>query len=291
LFGYVKAFHAELKMKDYDIYRGMYCSLCKTLGRRYGAGARMFLNYDLSFLALTLSAMADDCPGFVQKRCDFNPAKKCRIATRATPALDLAADACVALTYYKIKDTIADAGGKKKAAALFSLPLAGAAFHKAEKNNAVLTAKVKAYIEAQADVERERLASIDKAAEPSALLLAAVFSSGETDPAQKQVRERFGYCLGRWVYLIDACDDYFDDIKNNNYNPYALLFPKGTSPGQVREKMQGDLNQTAAEAALAFELLSLKRFEDIIENVVYDGLFHEAQTVLNRRFSDAEKPV
>lgn len=278
-------------MKDYDIYRGMYCSLCKTLGERYGMGARMFLNYDLSFLALTLSAITDECPGFVSKRCDFNPAKKCKLVPQETPALALAADACVALTYYKLKDTIADGKGKKKVVALLSLPYAGRVFHKTEAQNPQLAEQVKSYIQAQTAVEQAQAASIDRAAEPSAQLLSAVFSAGETDPSQKRVRERFGYCLGRWVYLIDACDDYFDDIKNNNYNPYALLFPEGSPPEQIVEKMRGDLNQTAAEAALTFELLSLNRFQNIIENVVYDGLFHEAQTVLNRRFSDAEKSV
>lgn len=291
MFGYVKAFQPELKMKDYEVYRAMYCSLCKTLGSRYGLGARMFLNYDLSFMALALTALADDCTGFVPKRCDFNPSKKCNIAKEVSPALETAADSCILLTYYKIKDTISDSRGKKRAAAYSSLPYMKKLFKKAEKLNPHFADMAREYIESQAEVEKEKPASIDRAAHPSAFLLSQFFSHDEKDEAQKTVRERLGYCLGRWVYLIDACDDFYDDLKSGNYNPYTLIFSENTAKEDIHEKMKGDLNQTAAEAAAALDLIDTKRFHDILENVIYDGLFHESESVLNRRFANAEKPL
>ena len=56
MFGYVNVYKDELKIKDYDTYRAYYCGLCKMLGKRHNALARLSLNYDLTFLAV-LSAL------------------------------------------------------------------------------------------------------------------------------------------------------------------------------------------------------------------------------------------
>lgn len=49
MFGYIKPFKAELKVKEWEAYQGIYCGLCKQLAQRYGLFARMTLNYDLFF--------------------------------------------------------------------------------------------------------------------------------------------------------------------------------------------------------------------------------------------------
>ena len=46
MFGYVKVYQPELKMGEFEHYRGVYCALCKQLGKRYGFLARMTLSYD-----------------------------------------------------------------------------------------------------------------------------------------------------------------------------------------------------------------------------------------------------
>ena len=46
--GYIKAFKPELKIKDYELYKGVYCSECRVLGRLYTPIARM-LSLDSPF--------------------------------------------------------------------------------------------------------------------------------------------------------------------------------------------------------------------------------------------------
>ena len=58
MFGYVKIYKPELKVKHYEAYKGVYCSLCKTLKKEYGAFASLTLNYDFTLLALTRLAFA-----------------------------------------------------------------------------------------------------------------------------------------------------------------------------------------------------------------------------------------
>lgn len=63
-------------MAEFEHYQGVYCSLCKQLGKRYGVMARMTLSYDFTFLAIFRMALSDVCTGFKKGRCAFNPLKK-----------------------------------------------------------------------------------------------------------------------------------------------------------------------------------------------------------------------
>ena len=108
-------------MGEYEQYRGIYCTLCRRLGRRYGLHARMTLSYDSTFLALLQMALEDAPPDFCPGRCSFNPAKRC-LKCRNTAAIDRAADLAVLLTYYKLQDTRRDEGFWKRLGATLLLP-------------------------------------------------------------------------------------------------------------------------------------------------------------------------
>ena len=54
MFGYVRPVRTELRVWEWERYREAYCGLCDAMGRRHGFLARMFLNYDFTFLAMLL---------------------------------------------------------------------------------------------------------------------------------------------------------------------------------------------------------------------------------------------
>ena len=76
MFGYVRVDKPELKVKEYEMYKAVYCSLCKSLGKHYGILSRFTLSYDFTFLALLNMSLKDGCNIIEQKRCAFNPLKK-----------------------------------------------------------------------------------------------------------------------------------------------------------------------------------------------------------------------
>ena len=43
MFGYVRPYKPELRFKEFDAYKAVYCSLCKEIGRRYGRVLRLTL--------------------------------------------------------------------------------------------------------------------------------------------------------------------------------------------------------------------------------------------------------
>lgn len=292
MFGYVRIHKPELKMAEYELYQGIYCSLCKQLGKHYGFLSRMTLSYDFTFLAMFRMAMDDQCVGFKRGRCSFNPLKK-RTCCCDNEHLRFAADAAVILTYYKLKDNIADQGLWSSLTARLLLPFASHARKKAARLRPDLDGVIGDCMREQAALESAHTASVDAAAEPTARMLSALALDGVADPVSRRVLERFGYCLGRWIYLVDAADDLRDDLEHRNYNPFLLSrgWTKdtiGTSEQTVGELLPV-LNACLAECTAAYHLLTISRFDGILRNILEQGMPAVQQQVLAQKGNKHER--
>lgn len=287
MFGYIKVCKPEMKMREYETYRAVYCSLCKQLGRRFGLLARFTLNYDDTFLALIKMSINDESPCFEKKRCAFNPTVKCNMCTGGSAELDFAADTAMIMLYYKIKDNLHDYPLRKKLPAALCYPFVSLAHKKACACLPEIEAAVGEYIREQAAVESKADAPIDAAAQPTANALAFLFSYGCDDETQRRVLNRLGYCIGRWVYFMDAVDDLEEDLKNKSFNPFlqsyeALGIPAAERLAEIRSYAEGVLNLTAGEAAKAFELLTTYKFREILQNIIYLGTAQAQNRVLRK---------
>lgn len=283
MFGYVRVFKPTLTMGEYEQYKGIYCTLCKRLGKRYGVLSRFTLSYDMTFLALLQMALSEEEADFCPSRCSFNPTKRCLKACNTT-AIDRAADIGTVLAYYKLRDTLADEGFFKRMGAWCALPFAKRAHKKAKKNVPHIDHAVEAMMIAQARVEAAATASIDQAAEPFALLLQTLAAEVAANDTQRRVLERFGYCLGRWVYLMDAVDDLADDLEEKRYNPYILSrnLKEDDEQGvkETRNYSLFTLNACLAECKAAYDLLEIRRFDGILRNILEEGMAHAQKRVI-----------
>ncbi len=279
MFGYIKPYRPELRIRDDEEYRAVYCGLCKELGRSFGLFARMTLSYDFAFMAMFLSALDEEiCPSYEKCSCIAHPFKKrCRCCKN--DALSLSAKAAMILTYYKLKDDMADKGFGKKIAAALLLPFASSARKKAvasgtegdyiDKAAAIMMKK-------QRILEEDNCKTSDMAAEPTAEFLENLISLGSNGENERILR-RFGYLLGRYIYLCDALDDLDDDRRKGNYNPFIFCGEEGT------ENAKAVLFMTVAELGDDLELLELKRYNETIENIVRLGLKYEVERIINKK--------
>ena len=130
MFGYVKPCKPEMKIKEFDTYKAVYCGLCKRLGKVYGPFARLTLSYDFTFLAMVSSGLSSEFSGFRVERCIYNPMKK---KACLVPCHDLtfSASAAMVMLYYKLKDNYEDGGVKEKLQTICLMPFAKSARKKA----------------------------------------------------------------------------------------------------------------------------------------------------------------
>lgn len=294
MFGYVRLFKPTITMGEYEQYKGIYCTLCKRLGKRHGLLSRFTLSYDMTFLALLEMALTEEDPCFCPSRCSFNPTKKC-LKAQSTTALDRAADCGAILTYYKLKDTIADEGFGKRLAARLALPFAAAARKRAKKHRPDTDRLVADMMARQTAVEADNTPSIDRAAEPFALLLQHLAQQTASDPTQQRVLSRFGYCLGRWVYLTDAVDDLAEDLKKGRYNPYIcnrhLTTDDTDGVAETRQYAAETLNACLAECIAAYNLLEPRRFDGILRNILEQGMPYTQKRVISGEEATHERSL
>ena len=280
MFGYVRACKPELKIKEYETYKAVYCSLCKKLGKSYGVLSRFTLSYDFTFLALLNMSLKDGCDGFERKRCAFNPLKKCNYC-KNLDAIDMPAAAAMIMLYYKILDNIADERGIKKIGYWCLKPIFSSAHKKASRAYPQIEEAVAEYIAAQNALEAANCTSIDEAADPTARVMEKILTLCSSDEMQKRVLQRMGYCLGRYIYLLDAAADLKDDIKTGSYNVLKSIDSK-----ELNERIKAQLYFCSNEAAKAFELLDIKKYKTILGNIIYLGLEETFLKELNN-----ERPV
>lgn len=282
MFGYVHISPDKLNGEEQQLYRACYCGLCHTLGRRYGVFARMILSYDLVFLAMLLSD--GEMPRCGEKRCLVHPIHP-RCFCEETQALDAAADVSVLLTWWQLRDGVADYGFWGGWKYRFLSLLLRRAYRKAKARQPELNKQIQTNLDKLSALEREKCAIPDEAADTFALLLrdmAALSPPG----IKRRVLEEMLYHLGRWIYLVDALDDLKEDSRSGSYNP--LLQRYGTRDGALRpedrERVAATLDASIRTMAAAFELADFGCWRRIIESVVYEGLYAVGNAVLNGTF-------
>ncbi len=276
LFGYIRPVAPDLYVRENTLYRGVYCGLCRALGRAVGHAARLTLSYDGVFLALLLAALRGESFRVAPGRCGLKFYRRRPIAAENSSLRDAAAATAI-LTAYKIEDERADERGLHRLAARLALPLARRARRRAEAAlpDKALGEALSSGFAALDDAERA-----GEGAEPLAdrmgEILRALFAACAEDPVERDVLGQIGFSLGRWVYLLDAVDDYSEDRRRNRFNPFKSL-PDSAS-------LRAALNYLLEPVrALLDKLRPAPGGEDILgilRNILNEGMPAKAEEIL-----------
>lgn len=285
MFGYVRARQDLLAQSDLEAYEALYCGLCHTMAREYGRFSRLFLNYDFAFLAMLLAPAGSECPGADCRRCPRHPVKG-KNACGETGWLSTAAAESVILTWWKLRDTVADGGFFKALGARFlCLPL-GRAYRRAKAACPDFDAQTADLLAELRELEEERSPSIDQTADCFARLLRAAAPETGEDRLDRP-RAQLLYHLGRWIYLVDAVDDMAEDRTSGNYNPVRARFPEWT--GEDKEYLRTSLDRSLDLMGAAFQLLDEGPYRAVLENILYAGLPNVEELVFMGKWREAQK--
>lgn len=280
MFGYVRPLEGELKVRELEEYKAVYCGLCHSLGKRCGFLSRFILNYDFVFLAMLLEEGTDGGTT-VRHRCVAHPlaGRKCTLCSGLV--MDLAAEESVILAYYKLRDDFQDEKvGKRLVSRLLALFLKPA-YKKARKTQPDFDRRVKECLAELEQLEQAGSEKLDQVSDTFARVLQAAAPSG-ADPARERVLAQLLYHLGRWIYLVDGMDDWAEDMKQGRYNPVVARFGGNVD----KEYMKTTLNNSLSLIQAAFQLLEKNRWTPILENILYLGL----PAVQAKVWKDSEDP-
>ncbi len=294
MFGYVRPLVPQLKVMEYEMYRAVYCGLCRAMGRVTGQGSRLTLSYDFTLLAMVRMILEGVTPEFERFRCAAHPLKQ-RTFVRDNAVLDYAAAMSAVLAYLKNRDDLKDERGLKKARAMLAeLPLRQMQKRGGSFLPDMTADEISLRMTRLSELEKAGCPSVDQAADAFGGVLADVFALG-LDGDAAVLAEEIGRHIGRCVYVCDAADDLSEDIWRGRYNPLAVGWGDlaVTEDGGMTELVRGSL-----EISLPLDLEGLGRAADrldrghlltpIVRNLVYLGLPASMRRVLYGKEPDKD---
>jgi hypothetical protein len=296
MIGYIRPYTPELKLREYQYYRGVYCGLCRAMGRCTGQCSRLTLSYDLVFLSLTRLALAKGNPSdehpfrpvsFDRRRCLVHPLRP-RLSLPAGSVTDYTACAAAVLNYYKLLDDKTDERGGKRLRARLALPLFARFMRRAERCYPGLAQCVLPHMEALEQMEAGTLPSADEPASAFGRVLAELFGYG-LDETSARVARHVGLHIGRWLYLIDAIDDYAEDVRRHRPNALHRLYGTDELPDQTKKDLQAALLLELKQAADAIDLIDIPADTCGVE--LSPLLYHMLQVALPQKTAEVLSPL
>ena len=272
MFGYVSVNPQALSEEQKRRFRGFYCGLCHVLRARYGDIGRLTLSHDMTFLSLLLAALYEPEETRCEARCALHPLKTHPAVFHE--AADYAADMNILLAYYKCQDDAADEGSLRGKAGRSALkkPFAEVASRWPAQSEAVRDS-----LERLGALEKQGCTDLDALARLAGQMLGACFV-WKQDAFAPYLRD-MGAALGRFIYLMDAYEDYDADVKHGRFNPLTALH----GLPDYAQRVQDILVLEMAQCTRAFDLLPIQQDLDLIKNVLYSGVWGRYAQLTEKR--------
>ncbi len=205
----------------------------------------------------------------------MHPAKKQKIIYNQYT--DYCADMNILLSYYHCLDDKLDDGSiRGYAGTLF--------YDKVHKQTKRLykrqARKISVCLKKLNELEKDKDTKIFDAADCFGWLLAEImcFKKGYFE---KEVK-KFGFHLGRFVYIMDAFDDIRDDIAKNRFNPLKKMYFLCDDTDVFNKKVYEILISEMSEACAEFEKLPCVGYIDILRNILYAGVWNKYDKIINK---------
>ena len=280
MFGYVIPDKPNLFIKDFYAFRAFYCGLCKATGKQSGTLMRFATNYDATILNILAHNLVNKGVEIKKQRCILHPFRR-REMIVVDDLTKKVADVNTLLMYYKLTDNIMDGDSVLKCKTVKNL--LWRKFKKARKAHPKAVGIITQHYTNLALCEEEKTTSIDEVSHCFAKMLQDL---GEyiTGRRESEVGIVF-YCLGKWVYLIDALDDYDDDKTQNRYNPWIASFgeflDKSTFIKEKKSEISSIINGIISILIENYDLLDMPVQEGVLTNTFYYGLKMQTDRILS----------
>ena len=280
MFGYININQKIMTEEDKKAYRAYYCGLCRRLKSSCGAKGQMLLNYDMTFLVVLLTGLYELDNEVSEITCALHPTK--RKTLWINKATDYAADMNVILAYHNlIDDWKDDKSYSKKAFA----KILDKDYARIVQNYPRQAAAIEEYMKKTEDAEGRGEKNLDAVAGLSGEMLGEVFCWREDEWAREL--RTLGFYMGKFIYLMDAYEDYDADMQKGVYNPLILQMKERDEDMDTFIRLL--LTSMMSECAKSFERLPILLHADILRNVLYSGVWSKYEFLQLKKKKAEEK--
>lgn len=288
MFGYVKPYNDELKLKEIKIYKKYYCALCNELRKSYGRIATLFLSYEMVFTLILLESFS--------KEENLNKyVLSCQLDNIHIGSINISESILQYIAYinihlviWKLEDDWRDDKNifayllktllvKKKRYQMY-----GQRYYRIieiiDKN------MIKFYEWEKEGYDFDSLSEIMGEVWSQVVYCGAKIADISNEDSWRL--ENICKDMGKWLYCIDAYDDLEKDMKKNRFNPL------------VQDKY--DIKEIEYDAKFMLQLIlrslsnkineiNLDRNNGIVCNIISYGLSYKVNEINRKRENNGRK--
>ncbi len=280
MFGYININQKELSEENRKAYQSYYCGLCRRLKTNCGTKGQMLLNYDMTFLVVLMTGLYELDNEETEFTCPLHPTKK-RTAW-LNEATDYAADMNVILAYYNLLDDWKDEKAYAKRA--FAKMLDKDYQRILQKYPRQVRA-IELFMKKQDEAEKNKEKNLDIVAGLTGEMLGEIFAWKED--VWKEELKTLGFYMGKFIYIMDAYEDFDEDKKKKAYNPLIAMTEKKDEDFDTFCKLL--LTSMMSECAKSFERLPILLHADILRNILYSGVWSKYEYLQLKKKKQMEK--
>lgn len=263
MIGYLKPFLKELPRELKNEYRAVYCGLCHTLKKIGGFVGTACLNYEAVLFLVILLAMQEEEPKVFHGSCPYTPFLHVPFVDYLSPLFINAACTSYVVVNLKVMDNLQDEKAFRWIAAERLLRRGTKRAEVTLKNTIrdLYGSVYNYYI-----LEQDNSSTFNSLLEASGKMLETIVIP--LFKATKVTNERellfMANALGRWIYLMDACDDWLEDKRRDEFNPINF-FDDISSIRSIVENTEACVKSYALK-------LPIKRYNRLVRLLLIDNL-------------------
>lgn len=287
MFGYIKPYKPELKLKEITKYSNAYCALCDQLKRDYGFMGRFVLNYDVTFLLLCQNYFDSNDEEFRRIRCPYNPLRV-KMANFSKEALRYSAFINYWLVTEKLIDDYTDDKNIFKPL-LRKILVSKKGFksksYRYQENVNELTELLREVYRSEQSIKDSF--DFDRVTNTFGEFFSRIFVVTNISDSEAALLKKLMFQVGKWIYIIDAYDDFEKDIKKKRFNLLCVLGENGDiGKDEVFEKALAiHLQLKQKITALLRNIQDVFKDECII-NILTFGLDNVFYKITEKKYKD-----
>ncbi len=211
MFGYFRFYNQYASYDMQKVYKNYYCATCFALEQHYGQLSRFLLSYDVTLLAIMLSLHKNSkCEPL---KCLGNCSTKCTMFEDEQWKKIAAIN--ILLSAEKFDDDINDdkSVSAKVLKTVFSKPIKKAKQDFPEIDKIIIENYKQILVAESNNLSVLQIGDVFA----SMMLKIMVSAFGCKEREQLYITE-----ISRWLYFIDALDDYDKDVKKHRFNPLVI---------------------------------------------------------------------
>ena len=255
-------------------YRAVYCGLCHTLRKIGGLVGTACLNYEATMFLVLLLAMQEEEPKVFHGSCSYTPLLHVGFVDYLSPTFVNAACVSFLAARLEVLDNLQDEKALRWVVAE-KLIRRGARRAEEELHGAVegVICSVQDYYSLEQEASSDFDALLGASGDIFASMVAPIVMSAVDVPDEARLL-LLANALGKWTYMMDACDDWAKDKRKGAFNPVSKL----SSISSVQE-----IVRHTEDCVKTYALqLPVRRYHELVHLLLTDRLKRVSSEILGK---------